>query len=82
MRLTVPLPTLRSVRIPPFGSDTATVAFLAIASGAAFMALAISSSSVGGDLAPSAVAACCIAGAAARRASTKSGVAFKDDALA
>src|SRR5713226_10654030 len=56
---------LRSVRIPPFGSGTTMVAFSATFFGAAFMALATSSSSVGGGLAPSAVAAWCIEAAPA-----------------
>src|SRR5450631_863626 len=60
-----PLVPLRSVRIPPFGSGATMVAFSATFLGAAFMALATSSSSVGADLAPSAVAAWCIAGAPA-----------------
>src|SRR5580700_7145582 len=58
-----PLDPLRSVRIPPFGSGATMVAFSATFLGAAFMALAMSSSSVGADLAPSAVAVWCISGA-------------------
>ena len=57
-----PLVPLRRVRIAPFGSGTTIVAFSATFLGAAFMALAINSSSVGAGL-PSVVAACCIAGA-------------------
>src|ERR1700692_299926 len=60
-----PLDPLRRVRIPPFGSGATMVAFSATFLGAAFMALAISSSSVGADLAPSAVAVWCMAGAPA-----------------
>src|SRR5208282_3473592 len=57
-----PFVPLRRVRIPPFGSGATTVAFSATFLGAAFMALAINSSSVGADLAPSPVASWCIAG--------------------
>src|SRR5271166_2673012 len=60
-----PLDPLRSVRIPPFGSGATMVAFSATFFGAAFMALAISSSSVGADLAASAAMSWCIAGAPA-----------------
>src|SRR5580693_6198972 len=56
-----PFVPLRSVRIPPFGSGATMVAFSATFLGAAFIALAINSSSVGADLAPS--APWCIAGA-------------------
>src|SRR5271165_2597811 len=64
-----PLDPLRSVRIPPFGSGATMVAFSATFFGAAFMALAISSSSVGADLAPSAVAVWCMSAAPAEGAS-------------
>src|SRR5882762_10460161 len=57
-----PLVPLRNVRIPPFGSGTTMVAFSATFCGAAFVALAINSSSGGADLAPPAGAAWCIAG--------------------
>src|SRR4030088_2536807 len=60
-----PLVPLRSVRIPPFGSGATMVASSATFLGAAFMALAISSSSVGAVLAPLALAAWCIAGVSA-----------------
>src|SRR5947207_12501702 len=52
---------LRSVRIPPFGSGATMVASSATFLGAAFMALAISPSSVGAVLAPLALAPWCIA---------------------
>src|SRR5436853_2910618 len=61
-----PLLPLRSVRIPPFGSGAKMLASSATFLGAAFMALAISSSSVGAVLA---VAAWCIAGVSAAGAS-------------
>src|SRR5882724_2959920 len=57
-----PLVPLRSVRIPALGSGTTMVAFSATFLGAAFVALAISSSSVGAYLAAPALAAWCIAG--------------------
>src|SRR5450631_573979 len=60
-----PLVPLRSVRIPPLGSGATMVAFSATFLGAAFMALAVSSSSVRTALAPPAVAEWCIAGAPA-----------------
>src|SRR2546430_2727275 len=56
-----PLLPLRSVRIPPFGSGATMVAFSATFLGPAFMAPAISSSSVGAVLASLARAAWCIA---------------------
>src|ERR1700690_2819644 len=56
-----PLVPLRSVRIPPLESGATMVAFSATFLGAAFMALAIISSSVGADLVPSPVASWCIA---------------------
>src|ERR1035438_9688589 len=60
-----PLLPLRSVRIPPFESGVTMVALSATFLGAAVMALAISSSSVGAGLPLSAVAAWCIGGAPA-----------------
>src|ERR1700716_1115874 len=56
-----PLVPLRSVRMPPFGSGATMVAFSETFLGAAFMALAINSSSVDADL--PAAAAWCAAGA-------------------
>src|SRR5882724_13380847 len=64
-----PLDPLRSVRMPPFGSGATMVASSATFFGAAFMALAMSSSSVGAALAASEVEVWCMAGAAAGGAS-------------